>query len=275
MLPNALPTSLPSPSAFHAAFFGARAADVRRIDLAGGCWMLCGKLAHALQPSEKEVEELWAAKPKEREQFEMYGRAVAVPRDLRLYSQGPLTVRVSNTDFEATDLCKNEDQHPHPSFLHRLLDGVPPAYGYNSVVANWYLDGGDYIGWHGDREKLIDAEGAPILSVSLGSSRRFQVRHEASQRIVFDELLSDGDCVIMGGPRFQHRYKHRVPKMLAKKDGDVGRRINLTVRKYATDGVVKQEPISKPPRSSKPTSKPISKPKRSRPVRSLRSPNRV
>ena len=61
MLPNALPTSLPSPSAFHAAFFGARAADVRRIDLAGGCWMLCGKLAHALQPSEKENQKAKAS----------------------------------------------------------------------------------------------------------------------------------------------------------------------------------------------------------------------
>lgn len=45
-------------------------------------------------------------------------------------------------------------------------------------------------------------------------------------------MLGDCDCVVMGGPNFQHKFKHRVPKMVAKRDGLVGPRINLTVRKY-------------------------------------------
>ena len=112
-----------------------------------------------------------------------------------------------------------------------MLAGVPSACGHNAIVANWYPTGADYIGWHGDKEAQIDAS-APIVSVSLGSSRRFQVREEASREYVFDELLGDGDCVVMGGPRFQRKFKHRVPKMVAQRDGEVGPRINLTVRRY-------------------------------------------
>merc|ERR1712216_213443 len=87
-------------------------------------------------------------------------------------------------------------------------------------------------GWHGDKEAQIDADTAPIVSVSLGAARRFQVRDETSRVSVFDELLNEGDCVVMGGPRFQHKFKHRVPKMVAQRDGEVLPRIDLTVRKY-------------------------------------------
>jgi alkylated DNA repair dioxygenase AlkB len=215
-----------SATAFSAALFEADAARVRHLDLGQGCWLLFGKLPAALTPSASELEELWAAKPTERDYYKMYGRPVAVPRFVRLYSQGPLTVSVNGGSFEAAQLS-NEPLH----FLERLLAGVP-ACEYNSVVANWYPDAHDYIGWHGDKERQCDSDSAPIVSVSLGASRRFQVRDEASRAYVFDELLSDGDCVVMGGPGFQTKFKHRVPKMLAAKDGHVGPRINLTVRKY-------------------------------------------
>lgn len=58
------------------------------------------------------------------------------------------------------------------------------------------------------------------------------MRDEASREVVFSDLLNDGDCMVMGGATFQTRFKHRVPKMVAKRDGVVGRRINLTIRKY-------------------------------------------
>lgn len=213
-------------TAFRAALFGADTTAVRTIDLGAGCWLLQGKLPHALQPSDTERKELWAAQPQEREQFEMYGRTVDLPRHVQLYGTEQLVVRVNGNDFQAASL----GDECHPSFLGRLLAGVPACH-YNAVVANWYSSGNDHIGWHGDKEAQIDAS-APIVSVSLGSPRRFQVRDEASRAYVFDELLSDGDCVVMGGSAFQRKFKHRVPKMTAQRDGQVGPRINLTVRKY-------------------------------------------
>jgi len=219
-----------SAEAFAAALFGrVDAAAVRAIDLGAGCWLLHGKLPASLRPSESEVEALWAARPKEKSYFEMYGRLVAVPRGVRLYSQNPLTVRVNGNDFDA--LTARES----PAFVGRLLASVPKC-DYNAVVANWYDGGEEYIGWHGDKERQIDADSAPIVSVSLGAERRFQVRKEASRECVFDERLGDGDVVVMGGPGFQHKFKHRVPKMIAQRDGHVGPRMNLTVRKYAAGG---------------------------------------
>merc|ERR1712159_89882 len=178
--------------------------------------------------------------PSDREQYAMYGRTVALPRFVRLYSEGPLTVRVSGNDFEAEQITEDS-----PAFLSRLLSAMP-ACGYNSLVCNWYPSGEDYIGWHGDREKQIDADAAPIVSISLGAPRRFQVRHEQSQRIVFDEVLEDGECVVMGGAGFQQHFKHRVPKMVAKKDGDVRRRLNLTLRKYRPCGEIARKRAREP-----------------------------
>jgi len=216
-----------APLAFRASLFGADAANVRHINLGSGCWLLWGKLPVALQPRAQEREELWAAQPSERKHYMMYGKPVAVPRYVRLYSsEDALTVRFNGGAFEATRLDPET-----PSFLARLLSAMP-ACEYNSVVTNWYPTAGDYIGWHGDVEKQCDSESAPIVSVSFGASRRFQVRSEANRDYVFDELLTDGDCVVMGGPGFHRKFKHRVPKMLAAKDGYVGRRINLSVRKY-------------------------------------------
>jgi len=213
----------------HAALFGPSTA-VRTIDLGSGHYILHSQLFPSLLPNEVERQELWASQPIHREYFHMYGRLVAVPRRVRLYSLRPLTVRVSGGDFEAT--LVGYGSQSEPSYLARVLSSMPASCDYNAVVANWYPSGADYIGWHGDKEQQIDSDSAPIVSVSLGASRRFQVRNEATLRCVFDEILNDGDCVVMGGPGFQHKYKHRVPKMTAQRDGQVGPRINLTVRKY-------------------------------------------
>ena len=205
----------------------------------------------------------------------MYGKRVEVPRYLQMFSRGALTVRVGGNDFYAKDLKATDSLAMR--YLEQLLlavNGVtanwpssssqdssrssssssnPDATAecprqqpiYNTVLANWYPSGNDYIGWHGDREKGIESRIAPIISVSLGAGRRFQVRKDANKanhenpntknaKPLVDILLEDGDCVIMGGAEFQTRFKHRVPKMVARKDGEVGARINLTIRRYSS-----------------------------------------
>ena len=248
------PSVSPSAAEVSTALFGRNSTAVRSINLGSGCWLLHGKLLPSQsRPTEAEREDLWAHCPTEREQFIMYGRPVDVPRYVRLYSQKPLTVHVNGNDFEAVPI------HKGPGFLSRWLATVPRC-GYNAVVANWYPAGSDYIGWHGDKEKQIDAESAPVISLSLGAERRFEVRNEASGKTVFSELLGDGHVVVMGGPGFQRRFKHRVPKMIAQKDGTVGPRINLTVRKYkalADDRAAATPPP--PPRPERPPPAPRKK----------------
>jgi alkylated DNA repair dioxygenase AlkB len=63
-----------------------------------------------------------------------------------------------------------------------------------------------------------------IASVSLGATRRFQMRHRTTNdRLSLD--LPSGSCLVMAGPT-QHHWLHQVPKT----GRPVGPRINLTFR---------------------------------------------
>jgi alkylated DNA repair dioxygenase AlkB len=104
---------------------------------------------------------------------------------------------------------------------HRVVKaaGAP----FNSVLLNRYRDGSDSIGFHADDEPELGVN--PIVpSVSLGSERRFLLRHKKSgARIEYQ--LTHGSLLIMAGTT-QHHWHHAVPKTAAA----VGDRINLTFR---------------------------------------------
>ena len=95
---------------------------------------------------------------------------------------------------------------------------------YNSVLANLYRDGKDSNGWHSDDEKEL-GENPTIASLSLGSSRVFQLKHKATgeRRNI---LLESGSLLIMSG-ELQKNWKHQIPK----KSKIFEPRINLTFRK--------------------------------------------
>src|SRR5262249_25374511 len=99
---------------------------------------------------------------------------------------------------------------------------------FNSLLLNFYRDGSDSIGWHSDAEPELGLN--PIVpSISLGSSRRFILRHKKKkQRLTFD--LGHGSLLIMAGTT-QHHWLHAVPKTTDA----VGQRINLTFRNILTD----------------------------------------
>ena len=58
--------------------------------------------------------------------------------------------------------------------LREILESFIGAQ-FNSVLANWYRDGQDCMGWHSDNESELGAEPL-IASLSLGATRRFQLR---------------------------------------------------------------------------------------------------
>eukprot|EP00927_Polykrikos_kofoidii_P028043 TRINITY_DN24544_c0_g1_i2.p1 TRINITY_DN24544_c0_g1~~TRINITY_DN24544_c0_g1_i2.p1 ORF type:complete len:978 (-),score=143.05 TRINITY_DN24544_c0_g1_i2:117-3050(-) len=100
----------------------------------------------------------------------------------------------------------------------------------NACNLNLYEDGGHSVGWHSDDERLFQGkfQDVRILSLSLGSKRKFEIRanwpgeSEKPFRTVF---LDNGDLCTMEGMTQKH-YQHRVPK-----EGNVqGPRINLTWR---------------------------------------------
>ncbi len=113
------------------------------------------------------------------------------------------------------------------------------AARFNSVLLNLYRDGSDSMGWHADDEPELGAEPC-IVSVSLGGTRRFRLRHRFDPAVnpVFVDLVH-GSVLIMRG-RTQHNWKHA----LTRTRKPVGPRINLTFRhvRSQSDGLAPDAP---------------------------------
>src|SRR5690348_13807849 len=102
----------------------------------------------------------------ERHEFRIYGRAVPMPRLIAMY--GPVGYRYSGVDHRPCAL---------PARVASIRDRVEAATGrrFNSVLLNLYRDGRDGVSWHRDADYAHG--GRPdIASVSLGATRRFQLR---------------------------------------------------------------------------------------------------
>ncbi|CAK0800721.1 unnamed protein product [Prorocentrum cordatum] len=101
----------------------------------------------------------------------------------------------------------------------------------NSCNLNLYENGGHSVSWHADNERLFAGkfQDCPIISLSLGHERRFELKalapDEDGQKAFSKLLLRDGDLCTMEG-LFQKYYEHRVPR----EDKEVGPRINITWR---------------------------------------------
>ena len=100
---------------------------------------------------------------------------------------------------------------------------------FNSVLLNLYRDGRDSVSWHADNEPGLGRKPV-IASISLGATRRFQLRHrQTKERVDLD--LPDGSCLVMAGA-IQHQWLHQIPKTARL----VGPRINLTFRRMTESG---------------------------------------
>ena len=94
---------------------------------------------------------------------------------------------------------------------------------FNSVLVNLYRDGSAGMGWHSDNEAINGRE-PTIASVSLGATRRFDLRHRETKQTVKVDLDS-GSLLVMSGLS-QQCWVHQI----AKTAKPVGPRINLTFR---------------------------------------------
>lgn len=132
-----------------------------------------------------------------------------------------------------------------PTWMLSLMRLVMPLCGFveaaswpNSCNLNLYEDGAMSVGWHADDERLFQGKlrDIRILSLSLGASRRFELRAnwpEAGEKPVHVLTLADGDLCTMEG-MLQKHYQHRVPR-----EGPVlSPRINLTWRWVVAHGPV-------------------------------------
>jgi len=122
----------------------------------------------------------------------------------------------------------------------RELLSVRTGEAPNFVLINYYRSGQDCIGSHADDER--DLGDAPtILSLSLGATRDFQLRHreafpqggKPARRPELQTVtlpLGSGSLLIMRHPT-NTNWKHQVPRRGGSKAATIGVRLNLTWRR--------------------------------------------
>jgi alkylated DNA repair dioxygenase AlkB len=163
----------------------------------------------------------WLAKSRAlgwtRGEMTIYGKKIAVPREESLFGD--------DLKYEYRGaLLKAE---PWPDFLLDTKERIEQLCGFtfNFAVGNRYLNGKDSIGWHSDNFPQIGSR-PPVASLTLGSTRRFKLRHKSSKEVV-DFELQNGSLLIML-PGCQEEWEHAVPKTARL----VGERINWTFRPH-------------------------------------------
>lgn len=141
---------------------------------------------------------------------------VLIPRLLAWYGEGSYTY--SGIKNEPVSFPENRP-------ISNLKNEVEIKLGltFNSCLLNYYRDGKDSIGWHSDDEKDL-IESSPIVSVSLGCPRKFQLRSKKDSARIVSVDLGLGDLLVMN-PGVQTNFEHRIPKEESKTG-----RINLTFR---------------------------------------------
>ena len=148
----------------------------------------------------------------------LFGRLVDSPRLSCWIGDPEATYVYSGARFEP---------RPWPAALLSVRERLARETGvdFNSVLANCYRDGRDYMGWHSDNERAL-GQRPVIASLSLGQARRFVFRDRSAKGAKHELLLPNGALLLMAGDT-QSLYQHALPATAKP----VGPRINLTFRR--------------------------------------------
>lgn len=147
----------------------------------------------------------------------MYGREVPVPRLTAWVGDPGKTYTYSNIALQPEPWTA-----PLLDIKRRVEDAAHVTF--NSVLLNLYRSGSDGVAWHSDDEPELGRQPV-IASVSLGATRRFQLRRKSNPAERCELNLSHGSLLMMRGDT-QHVWEHQLPKT-AKPTGP---RVNLTFR---------------------------------------------
>lgn len=195
-----------------------------------GCLVIDGKLPLNLleryAKDGEDFEKIWALKPKEPGKVMIYGKITTVPRWQQSFIK----------DYHFSGLNHIAIKNV-PEIIKPIYDWVQSSIyandsdgPFNQLLINGYLDGSEYISAHSDDEKQLKPKSC-ILSISLGETRKFRISGKMDNKKVIDYNLSHGDVIVMKG-EMQHLYKHAIVKVSGSKGKNMGRRINLTFRKF-------------------------------------------
>ncbi len=145
------------------------------------------------------------------------------------YAQAGLSTWFTNSGISYQYSGIVREAHPMTRLLSSIGAMCTKHTGaqFNSVLVNLYRDGQDSVSWHSDNE-AINGKEPTIASVSLGATRRFDLRHKETKEVIRVDL-EDGSLLVMSGLS-QQCWVHQI----AKTKTPVGPRINLTFRLVQT-----------------------------------------
>lgn len=155
--------------------------------------------------------------PWKQEPIKMFGKEIMQPRLTCWYSDPGMDYSYSGITMEGLPWMKT---------LTEIRSRIEPVAGvkFTGALLNFYRDGKDSMGWHRDNEKALGKN--PVIgSVSLGGTRRFQLRNWFTKKETISMDLSNGSLLVMAGES-QHFWEHNVPKQ----SGPVIPRLNITFR---------------------------------------------
>lgn len=152
------------------------------------------------------------------DEIHLFGRWVKIPRLQAWYGEHQSHYRYSGLDLSPL---------PFPPVLAHLKERIEEAclVQFNAVLANFYRQGNDSMGWHADNEKELGPNPV-IASLSLGAARRFQLKHRSRKDLQTELELAHGSLLLMSGAT-QHHWLHGIPKQKRISEP----RINLTFRR--------------------------------------------
>lgn len=196
-----------------------------------GNMLWVGALPDPLRLSPTQFETVWDVKPEASQAVLMFGRPQEIPGKQQAYGAN---YRFSGQTSVAL---------PVPELLLPFLSWAKDTIDdrLNGLLLNWY-DGalGHYIGQHRDsRSNLI--EGSPIVTISHGEERSFQLKLWKRPGQTHRFVARDGTVFVMP---FQTNlnWTHGVPASR----GQTGRRISVTLRAFVVKQVRDQAGSSGP-----------------------------
>ncbi|MCL1066655.1 alpha-ketoglutarate-dependent dioxygenase AlkB [Shewanella olleyana] len=155
--------------------------------------------------------------PFEQPEITVFGKQHPIPRSQVWFADKGCAYRYSSLLVTPT---------PWPEGLAVLRRQLLDQFGIdtNGVLVNRYQNGLDSMGWHSDDEAEIEPN-TDIVSISLGATRTFVLRHKLTKKKQSFELAS-GDLLIMHGG-MQQNWQHSVPRRMKVSQP----RLNYTFRK--------------------------------------------
>ena len=152
------------------------------------------------------------------EEVKFYGKTYPVPRKTAWYGYEGFNYSYSGIN------CFPEIWTKELVEIKSQIERFITDEDFTSVLLNLYNNGNDKMGWHADDEKELGVN-PTIASVSLGETRRFDIKHKQNKDLHYKFELTSGSLLIMRGA-LQHNWVHQIPAQKKVKEP----RINLTFR---------------------------------------------